>query len=93
MKKKARQISRAIVSARPIKTTKQLAEIIYTILGTPKKNKINPATKTFQAIRIAVNNELEEIKTALNHLKLLAPRGRILAVSFHSLEDRIVDFS
>ena len=89
--KKARQISRAIVSARPIKTTKQLAEIIYTILGTPKKNKINPATKTFQAIRIAVNNELEEIKTALNaSLKLLAPRGRILAVSFHSLEDRIV---
>ena len=90
-KKKARQLSKAIISARPIETTKQLAEIIYTILGTPKKNKINPATKTFQAIRIAVNNELEEIKTALNaSLKLLAPKGRILAVSFHSLEDRIV---
>jgi len=89
--KKARQLSKAIISARPIETTKQLAEIIYTILGTPKKNKINPATKTFQAIRIAVNNELEEIKTALNaSLKLLAPKGRILAVSFHSLEDRIV---
>ena len=89
--KKARQISKAIISARPIETTKQLAEIVYTILGTPKKNKINPATKTFQAIRIAVNNELEEIKTALNaSLKLLAPKGRILAVSFHSLEDRIV---
>ena len=58
---------------------------------TPKNNKINPATKTFQAIRIAVNNELEEIKTALNaSLKLLVPKGRILAVSFHSLEDRIV---
>ena len=89
--KKARQLSKAIISARPIETTKQLAEIVYTILGTPKKNKINPATKTFQAIRIAVNNELEEIKTALNaSLKLLVPKGRILAVSFHSLEDRIV---
>merc|ERR1711991_674812 len=73
------------------KKARQLSKIIYTILGTPKKNKINPATKTFQAIRIAVNNELDEIKTALNaSLKLLAPRGRILAVSFHSLEDRIV---
>ena len=89
--KKARQLSKAIISARPIETTKQLAEIIYTILGTPKKNKINPATKAFQAIRIAVNNELEEIKNALSaSLKLLAPKGRILAVSFHSLEDRIV---
>ena len=89
--KKARQISRAIVAARPIEKTKQLTSIVYSILGGPKRDKINPATRTFQAIRIAVNNELEEIKLGLEaSLKFLAPKGRILAVSFHSLEDRIV---
>ena len=60
-------------------------------LGGPKRNQIDPATRTFQAIRIAVNNELEEIQLGLNaSLKLLAHKGRITAVSFHSLEDRIV---
>ena len=89
--KKARQISKAIVAARPVEKTGQLASIIYSILGGPKRDKINPATRTFQAIRIAVNNELEEIKLGLEaSLKLLEPKGRILAVSFHSLEDRIV---
>ena len=89
--KKARQISKAIVSSRPITTTRKLTNVIYSVLGGPKRNQIDPATRTFQAIRIAVNNELEEMQLGLNaSLKLLAPKGRITAVSFHSLEDRIV---
>jgi len=89
--KQARKLSRAIFASKPIKTTRELTKVIYSILGAPKKDKIDPATRTFQAIRIAVNNELEEIRLGLaTALKYLAPKGRILAVSFHSLEDRIV---
>lgn len=89
--KQARRLSKAIFNSKPIQTTEELTQIVYSILGNPKKDKIDPATRTFQAIRIAVNNELEEIRLGLaTALKYLAPKGRILAVSFHSLEDRIV---
>jgi len=89
--KQARRLSKAIFNSKPIQTTGELKQIVYSILGNPKKDKIDPATRTFQAIRIAVNNELEEIRLGLaTALKYLAPKGRILAVSFHSLEDRIV---
>lgn len=91
--KKSRQIARKIVEVRqnkPITTTTELAEIIYTIIH---KNfgQINPATRTFQALRIAVNEELQELENGLNAAsKLLKPEGRLVVVDFHSLEDRIV---
>ena len=89
--KQARKLSKAIFNSKPIQTTEELKQIVYSILGKPKKDKIDPATRTFQAIRIEVNNELEEIRLGLaSSLKYLAPKGRILAVSFHSLEDRIL---
>jgi len=84
-----RRISEAIIKNRPIATTTHLAEII----GKSKryKEKINPATKAFQAIRIEVNDELAAISESLKKaLSYLAPGGRIAAISFHSLEDRIV---
>lgn len=91
--RKSRQIAAKIIEARktaPIATTKQLAELIYTVIHkTP--NAIDPATRTFQALRIAVNNELEELEQGLKGAaNRLAPRGRLVIVTFHSLEDRIV---
>ena len=91
--KKSRQIARKIVEYRnikPIETTTELAEIIYSIIH---KNfgQINPATRTFQALRIAVNEELNELKNGLESAtRLLKPQGRLVVVDFHSLEDRIV---
>lgn len=95
--RKSRRIARAIVNARteaPIETTLQLAEIIakaaprYTKGG---KQKIHPATRSFQALRIYINRELDELETALENAKhLLNAGGRLVVVSFHSLEDRIV---
>ena len=91
--KKSRQIARKIVETRktaPIETTKQLAEIIYTVIHR-KFNEIDPATRTFQALRIAVNNELDELEKGLaGAMELLVPAGRLAVVTFHSLEDRIV---
>ena len=91
--RKSRQIAAKIVDFRqnkPIQTTTELANIIYSVLHrTP--NAIDPATRTFQALRIAVNHELDELKSGLNAaVSLLKPMGRIVVVSFHSLEDRIV---
>lgn len=91
--RKSRQIAAKIVAARKlsaIATTKQLAELIYTVIRkTP--NTIDPATRTFQALRIAVNNELEELENGLaSAAQRLASRGRLAVVTFHSLEDRIV---
>ena len=89
--RKASKIASAIIKNRPLKSTKDFAKIIYSVLGSPKKSKTNPATRSFQAIRIAINDELNEIEKALSSsLKFLKPGGRIIAVSFHSLEDRIV---
>ncbi len=88
----ARKIAKAIVNARsikPIKTAKELGEVIS--LAIKRKGRLHPATKTFQALRIAVNDELSVLKEALSAWwSLLAPGGRIAVISFHSLEDRIV---
>lgn len=91
--KKSRQIAAKIVKARavqPIETTKQLADLIYGVIHkTP--NTIDPATRTFQALRIAVNNELQELENGLKGATArLNPNGRLVVVTFHSLEDRIV---
>ena len=89
----ARRIASAIVAARqeqPINTTKQLASIVTAANPSHEKNK-NPATRTFQAIRIFINQELDDLKTCLAQaIELLAPGGRLVVISFHSLEDRIV---
>lgn len=89
----AKKIARAIVCARSeakICTTAQLAELIAAAVPFRDQNK-HPATRTFQAIRIFINRELEEIEEALNQtIDILAEGGRLVAISFHSLEDRIV---
>jgi 16S rRNA (cytosine1402-N4)-methyltransferase len=93
----SRKIARAIVNNRPISTTKELADLILKHVG--KKERIHPATRTFQALRIAVNGELEAIETVLPLAvsllrspdpKLGKPGGRLAVISFHSLEDRLV---
>lgn len=87
---RAWRVAEAIVAARPVESTKQLAEIVARALRS-KKRGIHPATKTFQALRIGVNAELENIRTVLPQaLSLLAESGRLAVISFHSLEDRIV---
>ncbi len=85
----SRRIARAIVSARPISSTRQLAELVARTTRT--REKIHPATRTFQALRIAVNNEIENLSQALHHARnVLRPGGRLAVISFHSLEDRVV---
>jgi 16S rRNA (cytosine1402-N4)-methyltransferase len=86
---RARTIAQAIVGHRPFETTRQLAEIVRSVM--PRGSKMHPATKTFQALRIAVNDELELLKASLPlWVELLAPHGRLGVISFHSLEDRLV---
>ena len=89
----ARKISEAIITERknkPITTSQQLAELIIKIVP---RGKIHPATKTFQALRIAVNDELNTLTEGLRQsFQRLAPNGRLAVISFHSLEDRIVKF-
>ena len=89
----SRRIAHAIVAARaeaPIETTLQLAGIIRKVVP-PDRSGIDPATRSFQALRIRVNDELGEIERALQQgVSLLAPGGRLVVVSFHSLEDRLV---
>ena len=91
--RKSRQIAAKIAAYRTskkIETTKELAEIIYTVIH-KIPNTIDPATRTFQALRIAVNNELGELENGLEGaVSRLNPQGRLVVVSFHSLEDRIV---
>ena len=87
---RARKIAKLIIKNRPISTTTELADLIFTAyLG--KRGRTHPATRTFQALRIAVNNELEVLEKGLeNSLKALCTGGRIVVITFHSLEDRIV---
>jgi 16S rRNA (cytosine1402-N4)-methyltransferase len=89
----SRRIARAIVAAReddPIMSTARLAEIIRNVLP-PDRSGLDPATRSFQALRIRVNDELGEIERGLSQAsELLAPGGRLIVVSFHSLEDRLV---
>jgi len=88
--RRSRQVARAIVRSRPIQTTCQLAEIVAPV-ATRGYQKIHPATQIFQALRIAVNNELEAIEDVLPQaISLLAKGGRLAVISFHSLEDRII---
>ena len=89
----SRRIARAICDARitgPIETTSQLCSIVHSVLG-KRRGKTDSATKTFQALRIAVNDELGELERALDAAThVLAPGGRLVVVTFHSLEDRMV---
>ncbi len=89
--RRSRRIAKAIVRGRPIRDTAHLAEIVARAVPRTPRMKIHPATRTFQAIRIAVNAELEELDRLLESAPpLLAPGGRLAVVSFHSLEDRQV---
>lgn len=84
------RIARCIVRNRPIKTTLQLAELVSRAVD-GKRGRIHPATRTFQALRIAVNHELENLSLALKAaVSVLGPGGRLVVISFHSLEDRLV---
>jgi 16S rRNA (cytosine1402-N4)-methyltransferase len=89
--RRSRRIARAIVRSRPIRTTKQLVEVVSAAARSMKHERIHPATRTFQALRIFVNRELDDLKALLEAApRVLKPGGRLVAISFHSLEDRIV---
>jgi len=94
--RRSRRIARAIVRSRPIRTTAQLAEVISAAawpmkLDQGRYGRIHPATRTFQALRIFVNRELDDLKALVEAApQILKPGGRIVVISFHSLEDRIV---
>ncbi len=86
---RARKIARSMIQARPLRTTKQLADIVKRCY--PGRSRTHPATRTFQALRIAVNDELLALESVLPlATQALRPGGRLAVISFHSLEDRIV---
>jgi 16S rRNA (cytosine1402-N4)-methyltransferase len=86
---RSHRIARAIVQNRPVTTTRQLASLVEAAIG--RSGRIHPATRTFQALRIAVNHELEHLEAALRQsVELLGYEGRLVVISYHSLEDRIV---
>jgi 16S rRNA (cytosine1402-N4)-methyltransferase len=88
----ARRVARAIIAARPISRTSELAQAVARALGpAAMRQPIHPATRTFQGIRLYVNDELGELETGLTAAeRVLRPQGRLAVVAFHSLEDRIV---
>ena len=92
--RRARRVARAIVERRrrqPFRTTRDLAGLVAAVVGRTGGHRIHPATRTFQALRIAVNDELGQLERFLEPaIRALRPGGRIVVVSFHSLEDRIV---
>ncbi len=88
--RRSRQVARAIVRHRPIYTTRRLAEVVAAATSAGRRG-MHPATRTFQALRIAVNRELENLEAVLPQaVEALAPGGRLAVIAFHSLEDRIV---
>jgi len=87
---RSRRIARAIKAARPLHTTRELAEVVSRATG-GRRSRLHPATRTFQALRIAVNQELQSVETVLPlAVEALVPGGRLAVITFHSLEDRIV---
>lgn len=89
--RQSRSIARAIVASRPVSTTAELADIVCRTLRSRGRQRIHPATRTFQALRIAVNDELGQLARAMSQIPaLLRPTGRVAIISFHSLEDRLV---
>jgi 16S rRNA (cytosine1402-N4)-methyltransferase len=88
---RSRRIARSIVAARPLRTTTELADVVARALGGHRGQRIHPATQVFQALRIAVNDELGALEAVLPQIvSLLAPGGRAAIIAFHSLEDRLV---
>jgi len=88
--RRARRIARAIVDQRPVYSSLELAELVSRVVGTAG-GRIHPATRVFQSIRMEVNNELGNLETALYQaIKLLGPEGRLVVISYHSGEDRVV---
>jgi 16S rRNA (cytosine1402-N4)-methyltransferase len=85
----AKKIARALIRARPIHSTGQLARAVESAV--PRTGRMHPATQVFMALRLAVNSELEEVKALVGLLpELMAPEGRVVVISFHSLEDRLI---
>ena len=90
--RRSRRIARAIVRARPVETTVELADVVAGATGWPSRarRRIHPATRTFQALRIAVNDELGNVEAGIRAaIEVLRPGGRLVVISYHSLEDRL----
>lgn len=87
---RSRRIASYIVNSRPISTTTELARVVERVVG-GRRERIHPSTRTFQALRVAVNQELENLECALNQVaRVLNPGGRLVVISYHSLDDRMV---